>query len=75
MVYSTTKCLDHKKTKQKANNKKQKAEVTRRVEFRIIDSRVIRLQNKFEKPGMRHIGTIKVTSLEFEEVPSVQISI
>ena len=49
--------------------------MTRRAEFVILGSRVIRLQGKSEKASMQHIGTFKVKPLNFEDVPYVQISL
>ena len=39
--------------------------MTRRVEFSILTSRVIRLQGKSEKTSMRQIGTFKVKDAIF----------
>ena len=49
--------------------------MTRRAEFVILGSRVIRLQGKSEKPSMQHFGSFKAESSNNEDVPSVQISI
>ena len=54
--------LCRKKHVQWANNMKQ---MTRRVEFSILTSRVIRLQGKSEKTSMRQIGSFKVKSVIF----------
>ena len=51
------------------------AVMTRRAEFVILGSRVIRLQGKSEKASMRHIRIFKAESSNNEDAPSVQISI
>ena len=47
--------------------------MTRRVEFTIIASRVIRLQGKSEKSSMPHFPTIKVWSLEFLDDHTIKV--
>ena len=49
--------------------------MTRRIKFKILASRVIRLQDKSDSATMQHIYKLKVKSLKNEDLPSVQILI
>ena len=51
------------------------ASVTRRAEFVILGSRLIRLQGKSDLSSMRQFGTFKTESPNYGDVPYVQISI
>ena len=84
MLYTCVEMVcEHVKThflKKKLSSEKRRKtmferSVTRRVEFTILTSRVIRLQGKFDFDTMRHIGTLKVKSLKNKYAPCVQISI
>ena len=48
--------------------------MTRRVEFSILTSRVIRLQGKRSKKSLRHIGTIKVKASIFGGLSCVRFA-
>jgi len=44
--------------------------MTRRIEFAIITSRLIRLQDKIEETSMQHIDTFKVKASNNEDLSS-----
>ena len=49
--------------------------LTRRAEFVILSSRLIRLQGKSDLSSLRHIRTLKAERANNEDISSVQMSI